>query len=286
MAHGAGRKMKDIKKEKIGLIAGSGRYTLYLFRELAGKGMEVVVLAIKKKIDENLVREAGKLYYIDFGQLGKLIEILKEENINKVVVAGRLNHNYLYRRIRLDKTAIKLLLRLKDKRANSILNGFGEELKKEGIELVDSFRYVSDSAIEPGVLTACKPTKEELRDMEFGYRMAKNIAGLDIGQTVIVKDMAVIAVEAMEGTDETIKRAGGISGQGNVMVKVSKPCQDKRFDLPVLGTKTVKLAIANGVRVIAFSSEYTVLLDKEKMIEECNANGIVLFAVGETNTNS
>ncbi len=265
--------------EKIGLIAGSGKYPLYLLREIKKTGTEVVVFGLKGESEKTLDSEADKIYHMGMGQVGRFVKTCKTEDISKIVMAGRLSHTNVFRNLKLDRRALGVLMRLKDKKANSIIRGVADELAKDGIKIVDSIAYMSDYFVPAGVLTSCKPTKNERNDIEFGFRTAKAVAGNDIGQTVVVKDKSVLAVEAMEGTDETIRRGGRIGGASAVVVKVSKPDQDKRFDLPVMGMNTVRTARESGIGVIAFSAGMTLILDRDEMIKACNKSKIVLFAI-------
>lgn len=267
--------------KKLGLIAGSGKYPLYLIREIRKTGTMVVVFGLKGEAEKTLDDEADKIYHMGMGQVGKFIKICKLEGISEVIMAGRMGHTNIFRNLKLDKRALGILMRVKDKRANSLIRGVAEELEKDGIKLVDSIAYMSPYLVPPGVLTSRKLSKKEKEDIEFGFRTAKAIAGHDIGQTVVVKDRAVLAVEAMEGTDETMRRGGRIGGNGAVVVKVSKPDQDRRFDLPVLGMNTVKTAEESGVGVIAFSAGMTLLLDREEMVKACNDSRITLFAIDD-----
>lgn len=270
-----------IEHRKIGLIAGNGKFPLIFAQEAKRVGAEVVALAIKKETSPSLENLVDRIHWVNVGQLGDLIEICKKEGITRAVMAGQVRHTRLFGQVRLDARAMALLAGVKDKKANSLLGAVADELLREGIELIDSATYLSHLLPSPGILTRRKPTQNEWRDIEFGHKMAKEIAGLDIGQTVVVKDQAVLAVEGMDGTDRTIKRGGKLGRGDVVVVKVSKPQQDRRFDLPIVGERTVEVLKQAKAKVLAFSARSTILLNREKVVKSANQNGISLVAVKE-----
>ncbi|MFQ5867658.1 MAG: LpxI family protein [bacterium] len=270
-----------IENKKIGLIAGNGRFPLILAQEAKRAGLEVVALAIKKETSPSLENLVDRIHWVDVGQLGDLIEICKKEGITRAVMAGQVRHTRLFSQVKLDARAMALLAGVKDKKANSLLGAVADELSREGIELINSATYLSHLLPSPGILTRRKPTQKEWQDIEFGHKMAKEIAGLDIGQTVVVKDQAVLAVEGMEGTDLAIKRGGKLGRRDVVVVKVSKPQQDRRFDLPVVGERTVEVLKEAKAKIFAFSARNTILLNREKVVKRANQNGISLVAIKE-----
>jgi len=270
-----------IENRKIGLIAGNGKFPLIFAQEAKRVGAEVIALAIKKETSPSLENLVDRIHWVNVGQLGDLIEICKKEGITRAVMAGQVRHTRLFGQVRLDARAMALLAGVKDKKANSLLGAVADELLREGIELIDSATYLSHLLPSPGILTRRKPTQKEWRDIEFGHKMAKEIAGLDIGQTVVVKDQAVLAVEGMEGTDRAIKRGGKLGKGDVVVVKVSKPQQDRRFDLPIVGERTVEVLKQAKAKVLAFSARNTILLNREKVIKSANQNGISLVAIKE-----
>lgn len=270
-----------IENRKIGLIAGNGKFPLIFAQEAKKVGTEVVALAIKKETSPSLENLVDKIHWVNVGQLGDLIEICKKEGITRAVMAGQVRHTRLFGQVRLDARAMALLAGVKDKKANSLLGAVADELLREGIELIDSATYLSHLLPSPGILTRRKPTQREWQDIEFGHKMAKEIAGLDIGQTVVVKDQTVLAVEGMDGTDRTIKRGGKLGKGDVVVVKVSKPQQDRRFDLPIIGERTVEVLKQAKAKVLAFSARSTILLNREKVVKSANQNGISLVAVKE-----
>jgi len=270
-----------IGNRKIGLIAGNGKFPLIFAQEAKKAGAKVVALAIKEETSPKLKNLVDRIHWVNVGQLGDLIEICKKEGITRAVMAGQVRHSRLFTQVKLDPRAMALLAGVKDKKANSLLGAVADELSREGIELIDSATYLSHLLPSPGILTRRKPTQKEWRDIEFGHKMAKEIAGLDIGQTVVVKDQSVLAVEGMDGTDFTIKRGGRLGRGDVVVVKVSKPQQDRRFDLPIIGERTVEVLKQAKAKVLAFSARSTILLNRKKVVKSANQNGISLVAIKE-----
>lgn len=270
-----------IGNRKIGLIAGNGKFPLIFAQEAKKAGAKVVALAIKEETSPKLKNLVDRIHWVNVGQLGDLIEICKKEGITRAVMAGQVRHSRLFTQVKFDPRAMALLAGVKDKKANSLLGAVADELSREGIELIDSATYLSHLLPSPGILTRRKPTQKEWQDIEFGHKMAKEIAGLDIGQTVVVKDQAVLAVEGMDGTDFTIKRGGRLGRGDVVVVKVSKPQQDRRFDLPIIGERTVEVLKQAKAKVLAFSARSTILLDRKKVVKSANQNGISLVAIKE-----
>jgi len=261
----------------IGLIAGNGNFPLIFIKQAKKSGESVTAIALFDETDKSIEQLADKTYWISVGQLSKLIDILKKENIRKCVMAGQVKHTKLFS-VKPDLRAIALLAKLKSKTADAILSAICDEFQKEGIDFIPSNTYLSRFMPRPGVLTKIKPDKAQKSDIEFGYELAKNVAGLDIGQTVCVKDKSIVAVEAMEGTDRCIKRAGEVTKNFTV-VKVARPRQDMRFDIPVIGIKTVETLKEAGAAVLAVESEKTLLLEMDEVIKSADENGISIVAV-------
>lgn len=264
---------------KIGLIAGNGDYPLHFARAAKAQGKKIITVALDGETDPNLANLVDSFSWVGLGQLNKLIDIFRKEQITQVVMAGQVKHFRLFDLLKLDLRAAALLKRLPNKKADTILGGVAEELQKESISLVDSRIFLEKFIPQAGVLTKAKPNKEQQKDIEFGLKIAKGIAGLDIGQTVIVKDQAVLAVEAMEGTDQAILRGGKIGKGEVVVVKVSKPSQDFRFDVPIIGEKTIDILREAGAQVLAFCSGETLILNIDAVIKQADAYNICLVAV-------
>ncbi|MFH2138441.1 MAG: UDP-2,3-diacylglucosamine diphosphatase LpxI [Candidatus Omnitrophota bacterium] len=265
--------------EKIGLIAGNGKFPLLFAQAAKQAGACVVAVAIKEEADESLAEVVDSIYWISVGQFKTLIKILKEENIKKAVMAGQIRHKLIFSKIELDAELTMLLLKLKDKKTDTILGAIAQRLGQLGIELIDSSTFLKNYMPEKGVLTSAQPTEEQWQDINFGLETAKAIAGLDIGQTVVVKDKAVLAIEAIEGTDEAIYRGSLFSQGGAVVVKVSKPNQDMRFDIPLIGRKTIQTLIKANIAVLAIEAQKTLFLDREYVLEEANKHNIKIVAI-------
>ena len=274
--------------DKIGLIAGSGRFPLLFTEQARRSGTEVVALGIAGVTDPALDKLTSVTYF-KLGQISKSIEHLKAAGVTKAVMAGKVQHNSLFGGFLPDLRAVKVLARLKDKRTDTILAAVAEEFKKDGIELLPSSTYLSHLIARAGVLTRRKPTPAESADIDLGWRAAKALAGFDIGQSVVVREGAVVAVEAMEGTDATIRRAAEIAGAHGArapltVVKVAKPKQDFRFDLPVAGLDTLAVLQETGASALAVEADKTLIFDKEAFVEKADALRLTVVAVAAERT--
>jgi hypothetical protein len=255
--------------KKLGLIAGMGDLPMAIAGEAKAQGYTVIAIALEPLADQSLSAYADEIEWVNVGKLGQLIDSLKDHGIKEAVMAGKVSKTLLYQsRITPDLRAIKLLFSLKDRKDDSILLAITKELKEEGIKLLDITSFSSNLLTPGGVLTKSRPTDDEWKDVEFGWKIAKEIGSLDIGQTVVVKNQAVMAIEAIEGTDEAIKRGGILAGKGAVVVKVSKPRQDMRFDVPVVGLKTLRMMIEVDARVLAVETEKSLLLNRADLLED------------------
>ncbi len=259
--------------KKIGLIAGNGNFPLLFAKEAKKRGYFLVVIAIKGETSSALKRTADKICWVRVGELAKAISFLRKEETKEAVMAGQIHHNQLFREKSPDQKLKSLLENLSDKRTDSILGAIADRLREEGIELLPSSLFLSHLLAQKGVLTRRRPTDTEWKDIRFGRDIATAIAGLDVGQTVCVKNGVVLAIEAIEGTDKTIIRASKFT-QGIVVVKKAKPHQDLRFDLPVVGIRTVKIMAKTHALVLALDTEKTLILDREKVITFANRKGI------------
>lgn len=238
-------------------------------REAKAKGYSVIAIALEPLADEALSSYVDEIKWVNVGKLGKLIDSLKAYHIKEAVMAGKVSKTLLYKsKITPDLRAIKFLFSLKDRKDDSILLALAKELEEEGITLLDITPFSENLLMPEGVLTKDKPTEDEWKDIEFGWKIAKEIGRLDIGQTVVVKNRAVMAVEAIEGTDEAIKRGGTLAGKGAVVVKVSKPDQDMRFDVPLVGLSTLRTMAQAGARVLCVEARKSLVLQKNRLIEE------------------
>jgi DUF1009 family protein len=276
---------KHEKREKIiGLIAGKGELPKAIAAEAKTRGFHVIAVALEHLADKTLASCVDEIKWVNVGKLGKIIDSLKGFGVTKAVMAGKVPKSLLYKgNITPDLRAMKLLFTLKDRSDDSILLAITKELKRDGIALLKTTDFCSDMLTPEGVLTEESLTGDEWQDVVFGWRIAKEMGRLDIGQTVVVKGRAVMAVEAIEGTDEAIKRGGLYAGEGAVVVKVSKPEQDMRFDVPVVGLDTLKAMIEVKARVLAVEEGKSILLQKELLIREAEEAGISVVGYKEKN---
>jgi len=266
--------------EKIGLIAGNRRFPI-LFCEAARKrNYSIVAVAIKGDTSRKIKKYADKVYWIGLEDFSRLFEIFKSEGITKIVMAGQISPHRLFSRgIAKDIELKDLLTRVKDKRADTLFTAVAEKLQISGFELIDSTTFVEGLLPAKGILTGREPDSREWEDVNFGLGLAKAVAALDIGQSVAVKHKAIVAVEALEGTDNLIRRAGRIARGGITVVKVSKPKQDMRFDIPVIGLNTVKNLIRAKAACMAIEAAKTLFIDKEESIKLADKKGISIVAV-------
>jgi len=265
---------------RIGLIAGNGRFPFLALQGARGLGHDVTVVAVKEEAFPELeaaARTAGAdLHWVSLGHLGKCIKILKEAGVRQAVMAGQVKHASIFSGIIPDLTLLSVLTKLRARNTDALISAVAEVLQGEGIELLNSTAFLEPLLAKSGVLSRRVPTAEELDDLAFGYRMADALAALDIGQTLVVKDKAVVAVEAMEGTDAVIRRAGEIAGPGTRIVKVAKPKQDMRFDVPVVGVATIETMKAAGATAMSIDAGRTLVVDGEKFFEAADAAGIAV----------
>lgn len=261
--------------KKIGLIAGLGELPKALALEARTKGFHVTAVGLEPLADRGLAACVDDMRWVNVGKLGEVIGTLKKAGIKEAVVAGKVPKALLYKsRITPDLRAMKLLFTLKDRSDDSIMLAITKELRKDGIKLLNTTDFCSEMLTPEGILTENRITEEEWKDIRFGWKIAKEIGRVDIGQTVVVKSRAVMAVEAIEGTDETIRRGGHYANGGAVVVKVSKPAQDLRFDVPVVGSDTLKAMAESGARVLAVEAGNSILLYRDSFLREAEASGI------------
>ena len=271
-----------------GLIAGNGRFPFLVLEGARSQGIEMAVIAIKEEAAPELEAQTKRLHWVSLGELSKTIDLLHKEGVTQAVMAGQVKHTKIFSAIRPDWKLAKLLFALPRKNTDALIGAVAKVLEDEGIRLVDSTLFLRPLVPESGVLTQRAPSEQEAADIEYGLGVARQIAGMDIGQTVVISDKACVAVEAMEGTDETIARAARLTnGKKLVVVKVSKPKQDMRFDVPVVGLPTIQQMRACGATALAVDAGRTVFFDREKLIELANQVGIAIQAfpvAGELNS--
>jgi UDP-2,3-diacylglucosamine hydrolase len=268
--------------DKIGIVAGGGQFPL-LFAEAAKRqGKKVVVVANKGETWPELERIVDRLYWIKLGQLGKLIKYFKIENVCETVFLGTITKTRMFKDIRPDIKGMTLLSKIDVKQDDALLRAVAGELEKEGIKVLESTLYLQHLLFPKGILTRKKPSSSHLEDIRFGWKMARAVGSLDIGQCVVVRDRTVLAVEAIEGTDAAIKRGGKLAGKKAVVVKVKKPNQDFRFDLPSIGKETIESMKNVKASVLAVEAGQALLFDKENVIKLADKAGIIIVGFAET----
>jgi UDP-2,3-diacylglucosamine hydrolase len=264
----------------IGLIAGNGRFPFLVLQGARSLGHDVTIVAIKEEAFPELeasAREANaRLHWVSLGHLGTCIKILRAAGVSRAVMAGQVKHVKIFSGILPDRALLSVLTRLKARNTDALISAVADVMRGEGIELMDSTTFLQPLLARPGTLTERMPSEQEHEDFVFGYRIADAIAGLDIGQTIAIKHKAVVAVEAMEGTDEVIGRAGHLAGTGVRIVKVAKPNQDMRFDVPVIGIATVQAMRVAGASALSVDAERTLVLDGDHVFRSANEAGITI----------
>jgi DUF1009 family protein len=278
---------------KLGLIAGNGRFPFLLLDAARAQGLTVVVAAIREETDPEIEQRAAAdegitVHWLSLGELSRLIETFHKEGVEKAVMAGQVKHKQIFSSIRPDWRLAKLLLNLRTRNTDMLLGAVAKVLGDEGIELIGSTTFLEPLLAAEGVLTARAPDAEESKDIEYGLGVARAVAGFDIGQTVVVAAQACVAVEAMEGTDAAIERAGqlmrSLEGGASTLerrltvVKVAKPEQDMRFDVPVIGMATVEAMIRAGATCLSVEAGRTLLFDREALLARAGQAGIAILA--------
>lgn len=266
--------------EVVGLIAGSGQFPLLFARAAKKAGRFVVAVGFEGETDPTLKDEVDIFYMLKLGQLGRLIECFHRHDVKRAAMAGGINKVRLYSKIRPDWRALRFAMKLKKKSDDFLLRAFAAELEDEGIRIEPSTEFLPELLAPEGILTKNRPTWKERKDIEFGWRIAKEYGKLDVGQCVVVKNQAVVALEGMDGTDATIRRGGVLCGSGAVVVKVSKPGQDLRFDVPAVGLRTIEVMKEVGARVLVIEAGKTLMFDRTCMIEEADRAGICIVSMG------
>lgn len=266
---------------KLGLIAGNGRFPFLVLDAARALGHDVVVIALKDEASPELAAAAARppaapVHWVSIGQLGTFLKILTDAGVTQAVMAGQVKHVKIFGGFVPDRAALALLARLESRSTDALIAAVADAMRERGIDLIDSTALLTPLLAGEGRLGRRAPTAEEAEDLRFGYRMADAIAGLDIGQTIAVKDRAVVAVEAMEGTDEVIARAGRLAGPGVAIVKVAKPNQDMRFDVPVVGPATIEAMRAARAAVISVDAGKTLLFDRDALLAAADEAGIAV----------
>lgn len=272
--------------ETIGLLAGIGTLPVEFVEAVKSQGYRVVCIAVIPGIDERLKTKADVYYEISAFKLNKVIKTLVSENVKEVTMIGKVTKEWLFKNHPIpDLRAIKVLNRLRkmDMKDDTVTLVLVEELAKDGISVLDQTKYLKPLMPGPQVFTKRKPTEDQLKDVAFGFKAAKAIGAMDLGQTVVIKNQAVMAVEAIEGTDACIRRGGQLARGGAVVVKTAKPSQDTRFDMPAVGLKTLHSMEESGCAVLAIEAYHTLFAEREAVLKEADQKGIVILSVEQEN---
>ncbi|MDR3348325.1 MAG: UDP-2,3-diacylglucosamine diphosphatase LpxI [Acidaminococcales bacterium] len=265
-------------QEKIGLLAGIGFLPIDFARAARGMGFHVTAIGLVPDVEAILPENADKYFQISAGKINKIIKTLKKEGVTTAVMLGKVSKEVLYKGFGLDFRAVKLLLSLPNRSDDTIMLAIVAELEKEGIKVMEQTRLLSILTPPAGVLSRRAPTEEEAKDIDYGFKMALAAGQLDIGQTVVVKNQAIMAVEAIEGTDACIKRGGILGGEGVVVAKTAKPGQDFRFDMPSVGLETIKSMVGAGAKTLVVEAGRTLFVQKEEALRLADKYGIAIVA--------
>lgn len=266
----------------VGIIAGNGRFPILALKEARREGYRVAVCAIEKEADPELQAMADSCLWVKVGELKKLVKFFRAEGVHEAIMAGKVEKVRLFQEnVKPDFEMMKVVMKTRDFKDDSLLSGIAKYLHDEGIDLMDSTYFMRSALPAAGVLGKRQPSKEIMEDLKFGFQMAKAIAGLDIGQTVVVKKKALLAVEAIEGTDAAIARGGELGGGHVSVVKVAKPSQDMRFDVPAVGLKTLRSLVNVHAEAFGFEAGKTLFLDQDEFVEKANHKGIAIVGLKE-----
>jgi DUF1009 family protein len=263
---------------RYGLIAGNGKFPFLVAEGARRAGVSLAVAAIKEETDPAIETVAERVTWVGIGQLGRMIRFFKREGVEKAIMAGQVKHVQIFSGALPDLRMLKMLVSLPRRNTDALIGGVAAELAREGIELIDSTYFLQDHLPSEGVLTRRAPDERERGDIEYGLEVAREIARLDLGQTIVVRARACVAVEAMEGTDATVRRAGTLAKGRLTVVKVAKPNQDMRFDVPVVGVPTVETMAEAGATCLCITAGKTLIFDREEMLALANRRRIAVIA--------
>ena len=264
---------------KFGLIAGNGKFPFLVLEGAKRAGASVAVAAIREETDPEIERVASRVTWVGIGQLGKMLRFFKNEGVEKAIMAGQVKHVQIFSRAIPDVRMLRMLLRLPRRNTDALIGAVANELASEGIELIDSTVFLKDQLPSPGALTKRGPDERERGDMEYGLEIAREIARLDLGQTIVIRERACVAIEAMEGTDAVIRRAGQLVTGRLTVVKIAKPDQDMRFDVPVVGIPTIESMRAAGATCLCLTAGKTLMFDRDEMINLADDQKLAIVAV-------
>jgi hypothetical protein len=263
---------------RYGLIAGNGRFPFLVLEGARRAGVSMAVAAIKEETDPEIERVAERVQWVGVAQLGKLIRFFKREGVERAIMAGQVKHVQIFSGVLPDMRMLKTILKLPRRNTDALIGAVADELKSEGIELIDSTFFLQDYLPREGQLSKRAPDERERGDIEYGLEIAREITRLDLGQTIVVRARACVAVEAMEGTDATIRRAGELARGKLTVVKVAKHDQDMRFDVPVVGIPTIQTMMEAGATCLCVTANKTLMFDRDEMVRLADKNGIALVA--------
>lgn len=264
---------------KLGLIAGNGKFPFLVLEGAKRAGASVAVAAIREETDPAIEGLADRFTWVGIGQLGKMLRFFKNEGVEQAIMAGQVKHVQIFSSAIPDVRMLKMLLRLPRRNTDALIGAVAGELASEGIELIDSTYFLKDELPQPGVLTRREPDDRERGDIEYGWEVAREIARLDLGQTIVIRERACVAIEAMEGTDAVIRRAGELVRGRLTVVKIAKPDQDMRFDVPVVGLPTIETMSKCGATCLCLTAGKTLMFDRAEMIDLANKRKIAITAV-------
>ena len=263
---------------RYGLIAGNGKFPFLVVEGARRAGAELAVAAIKEETDPSIEKVADRLTWVGIGQLGRMIRFFKREGVEKAIMAGQVKHVQIFSGALPDVRMLKMLISLPRRNTDALIGGVAAELAREGIELIDSTYFIKDHLPAEGRLSRRAPDERERGDVEYGLEVAREIARLDLGQTIVVRSRACVAIEAMEGTDETVRRAGRLARGRLTVVKVAKPNQDMRFDVPVVGVPTIETMAEAGATCLCITASKTLVFDREEMLALADRRRIAVVA--------
>jgi len=264
---------------RYGLIAGNGKFPFLVIEGARRAGATLAVAAIREETDPAIEKIADKVTWVGIGQLGRMIRFFKREGVEKAIMAGQVKHVQIFSGALPDVRMLKMLISLPRRNTDALIGGVAAELAREGIELIDSTYFLQDHLPAVGTLSRRAPDERERGDIEYGLEVAREIARLDLGQTIVVRSRACVAIEAMEGTDATVRRAGTLARGRLTVVKVAKPSQDMRFDVPVVGVPTVETMIEAGATCLSVTAGKTLIFDRDEMLSLANRHRIAVVAV-------
>src|SRR5215510_13272251 len=264
---------------KLGLIAGNGQFPFLVLEGAKRAGASVAVAAIREETDPTIESIAERMTWVGIGQLGKMLRFFKDEGVDKAIMAGQVKHVQIFNRAVPDVRMLKMLLRLPRRNTDTLIGAVANELASEGIELIDSTFFLQDQLPKTGTMTKREPDEREQSDIEYGLEIAQAIAGMDLGQTIVVRDLACVAIEAMEVTDAVIRRAGELARGRLTVVKIGKTDQDMRFDVPVVGVPTIETMKESGATCLCLTAGKTLMFEPEEMVKLADKHKIAIVAV-------